>query len=240
MTCGSGRSSTWTPSGRHRGSFWAWWRACLRLRAAPLCPARPPHRTSRAPLFSRAHASSAKNFPFRLNQPTRPCASRPSLPRIVPPRSFAENMLRFRDERGGVVFQCDATREGSEETWSSAEIYAEVSRVAAALRAQGVKAGDRVAGYMPNTPYSIIAALGAIAVGAVWSSWCVDAPGEDEPPVVANPAGAHLRRQAHCHPFSQLARLRREGCPRPLRSDRAHSALYDICLLLQGVRTHQP
>ena len=39
---------------------------------------------------------------------------------------------------------------------------------------QGVGAGDRVAGFIPNMPEAIVAALGAAAVGAVWSSCSPD------------------------------------------------------------------
>ena len=49
-----------------------------------------------------------------------------------------------------------------------------VGRFAAALRASGIRPGDRVAGYLPNLPETIIAALGAAAVGAVWSSCSPD------------------------------------------------------------------
>ena len=39
---------------------------------------------------------------------------------------------------------------------------------------QGIQPGDRVAGYLPNVPEAIVAALGAAAVGAVWSSCSPD------------------------------------------------------------------
>ena len=50
------------------------------------------------------------------------------------------------------------------------ELYRAVGAFAAGLRREGVRPGDRVAGYLPNLPEAIIAALGAAAVGAVWSS----------------------------------------------------------------------
>src|SRR5262249_42487425 len=53
---------------------------------------------------------------------------------------------------------------------SYAELYAEVSRLAQALRAAGDKPGDRVAGYMPNLPRTVIAGLAAGSIGATWSS----------------------------------------------------------------------
>ncbi len=55
-----------------------------------------------------------------------------------------------------------------------AELYHEVSRLAQALRASGVKAGDRVAAYMPNIPGTVIAMLAATSIGAIWSSCSPD------------------------------------------------------------------
>src|SRR5262249_22981848 len=53
-------------------------------------------------------------------------------------------------------------------------LYSGVARFAAALRDFGIRPGDRVAGYMPNMPETIVAALGAAAIGAVWSSCSPD------------------------------------------------------------------
>jgi acetoacetyl-CoA synthetase len=50
------------------------------------------------------------------------------------------------------------------------ELRAEVSRVAQALRAAGVKQGDRVAAFIPNMPEAIVAMLAASSMGAVFSS----------------------------------------------------------------------
>ena len=47
------------------------------------------------------------------------------------------------------------------------ELHDDVARVAAALRAMGIEPGDRVAGFMPNVPETVIAMLGAVSVGAV-------------------------------------------------------------------------
>jgi acetoacetyl-CoA synthetase len=59
-------------------------------------------------------------------------------------------------------------------TMTHGELRAEVARTAAALRATGVAAGDRVAGYLPNMPEAIAAALAAASIGAVWSSCSPD------------------------------------------------------------------
>ena len=57
---------------------------------------------------------------------------------------------------------------------SHADLVATVSRVAGALKAQGVGAGDRVAAYLPNMPEAIVAMLGAASLGAIWSSCSPD------------------------------------------------------------------
>ncbi|MCE9641984.1 MAG: acetoacetate--CoA ligase [Betaproteobacteria bacterium] len=85
--------------------------------------------------------------------------------------NFAENLLRRRDKETAIVFW------GEDKVQSSityAELYHEVSRLAQALRASGVKAGDRVAAYMPNIPGTVIAMLAATSIGAIWSSCSPD------------------------------------------------------------------
>jgi len=85
--------------------------------------------------------------------------------------NFAENLLRRRDRATAIVFW------GEERVKSSityAELYQETSRLAQALRGAGVKAGDRVAGYLPNLPGAVIAMLAATSIGAIWSSCSPD------------------------------------------------------------------
>jgi acetoacetyl-CoA synthetase len=85
--------------------------------------------------------------------------------------NFAENLLRRRDHATAIVFW------GEERVKSSityAELYQETSRLAQALRGAGVKAGDRVAGYLPNLPGAVIAMLAATSIGAIWSSCSPD------------------------------------------------------------------
>jgi len=49
-----------------------------------------------------------------------------------------------------------------------------VAAAAAALRAAGVGIGDRVAGFLPNLPETVVAMLAAASLGAVWSSCSPD------------------------------------------------------------------
>jgi acetoacetyl-CoA synthetase len=85
--------------------------------------------------------------------------------------NFAENLLRRDDDSAAIVFTSEA---GFEWTVTWAELGRDVGRFAAALVAAGVARGDRVAGYLPNLPQTVIAALGSAAVGAVWSSCSPD------------------------------------------------------------------
>ena len=85
--------------------------------------------------------------------------------------NFAENLLRFRDERMAIVYK----GEGREAVHLSyAQLFARVARLAGALRDAGVGPGDRVAAFMPNRPETVIAMLAATSLGAVWSSCSPD------------------------------------------------------------------
>ncbi|MFW5809989.1 MAG: acetoacetate--CoA ligase [Thermodesulfobacteriota bacterium] len=85
--------------------------------------------------------------------------------------NFAQNLLKFRDDRPAIVFHGEdrVTRR-----FSHAELYDEVARVAASLKEMGIQPGDRVVGFMPNMPESIIAMLAAVSLGATWSSCSPD------------------------------------------------------------------
>jgi len=85
--------------------------------------------------------------------------------------NFAENLLRFRDNRTAIIFRGE---DRIRRTLTYAELYAATARVALALRQLGVVSGDRVVGFMPNMPESIIAMLAATSLGAVWSSCSPD------------------------------------------------------------------
>ncbi len=85
--------------------------------------------------------------------------------------NFAENLLRYRDDQTAIVFKSEA---GGTAEISYQELYQAVAKTAAALKAQGVKTGDRVAGYMPNLPETVIAMLAATSIGAIWSSCSPD------------------------------------------------------------------
>jgi acetoacetyl-CoA synthetase len=86
--------------------------------------------------------------------------------------NFAENLLRFSDDRTAIIFRGEAMHESRKLTY--AELHREVAKVAASLREAGVTVGDRVVGFMPNMPETIIAMLAATSLGATWSSCSPD------------------------------------------------------------------
>jgi acetoacetyl-CoA synthetase len=116
--------------------------------------------------------------------------------------NFAENVLRRRDDAPAMVFNGEGQRR---RTLTHAELFDAVSRFTAALRQAGIRAGDRVGGYLPNMPETIIAALGSAAIGAVWSSCSpdfgvqgvLDRFGQIEPRVLVGVDGYFYAGKAH-------------------------------------------
>jgi acetoacetyl-CoA synthetase len=81
--------------------------------------------------------------------------------------NFAENLLRYRDDRAALVFRGE-DHEPVRMTYAA--LYDEVARLAKSMRDCGIVAGDRVAGFMPNMLETVAAMLAATSIGAVWSS----------------------------------------------------------------------
>jgi acetoacetyl-CoA synthetase len=85
--------------------------------------------------------------------------------------NFAENLLRYRDDHVAFIFKGE-DQDSIKITY--AELYNEVAGVAKALKDAGVQVGDRVGGFMPNMPQTVIAMLASTSIGAVWSSCSPD------------------------------------------------------------------
>ncbi|HEY9505048.1 MAG TPA: AMP-binding protein, partial [Gemmatimonadales bacterium] len=68
--------------------------------------------------------------------------------------NFAENLLRFSDDREALVFW---NEQGRQRALTYRELGAEAAAVAAALHRHGIRPGDRVAGFLPNLPETVIA-----------------------------------------------------------------------------------
>lgn len=85
--------------------------------------------------------------------------------------NFAENLLRYRDDQVALIFKGEGQ---NVRKITYADLYREVGQTAVALRRAGVGIGDRVVGFMPNMPETIIAMLAATSIGAIWSSCSPD------------------------------------------------------------------
>ena len=85
--------------------------------------------------------------------------------------NFAENLLRFRDDRLAFIFRGETQKSM---TMTYGELYTTVARLAKSLRELGILPGDRIAGYMPNLIETVVAMLAATSIGAVWSSCATD------------------------------------------------------------------
>ncbi|MFP4471619.1 MAG: acetoacetate--CoA ligase [Bacteroidales bacterium] len=108
--------------------------------------------------------------------------------------NFAENLLQHRGDKTAIIFRGE---NGTERRLSRDDLYLETARIAGGLKKLGVKKGDRVAGFMPNIPETVIAMLATASIGAIWSSsspdfgikGVLDRFSQIEPKVVFSAAG---------------------------------------------------
>ncbi|MGH8583651.1 MAG: acetoacetate--CoA ligase [Gammaproteobacteria bacterium] len=85
--------------------------------------------------------------------------------------NFSENLLRRRDEHPALLA---FDERGPARRLSYGALYAEVAQLSKWLKQTGVQPGDRVAGYLPNIPESVVAMLATASIGAIWSSCSPD------------------------------------------------------------------
>ncbi|MBY0490514.1 MAG: acetoacetate--CoA ligase [Gemmatimonadaceae bacterium] len=85
--------------------------------------------------------------------------------------NFSEHLLRRRDDAPALVAW---NEHGAGQRLTFAELAVQVAQCAAALRALGVSSGDRVVGWMPNLPATVVVMLAAASIGATWSSCSPD------------------------------------------------------------------
>ncbi len=116
--------------------------------------------------------------------------------------NFSENLLRRRDETAALVFWGENQ---IKRTVTHGQLYDSVSRMVQALQALGIQPGDRVAGYLPNMPETIMAMLACSALGAIWSSCSpdfgtagvIDRFGQIEPRVLFSADGYFYNGKVH-------------------------------------------
>ncbi len=110
-------------------------------------------------------------FGLRSTTPYRAVLESPSMPgaRWFPGAriNLAREVLERSRPEGPAIVHRSETRAAGE--LSTAELADAVARCAAALRALGVEKGDRVVGYLPTIPETVVALLATAAIGAVWA-----------------------------------------------------------------------
>ena len=116
--------------------------------------------------------------------------------------NYAENLLRKTGSEAAIVFRSeDAVRR----QLSHDQLRAQVACCAGYLKSVGVEAGDRVVGFMPNMPETVVAMLATASLGAVWSSCSpdfgvqgvLDRFGQIEPKVVFTSDGYFYNGKFH-------------------------------------------
>jgi acetoacetyl-CoA synthetase len=110
--------------------------------------------------------------------------------------NFARHLLKRRDDHIAIVFRGE---NGTRRSLTYAELYQQVAEVQSYLKKMNIRAGDRVAGYLPNSSEAIIAMLATTALGGVWTSCSpdfgingvVDRFGQVEPKLLFTVDGYH-------------------------------------------------
>ena len=85
--------------------------------------------------------------------------------------NYAENLLAHCPDGEAIVFRGE---DKVKRSLTGAELRMKVAGLRAALLAEGIGPGDRVAAVMPNMPETIVATLAVASIGAVWSSCSPD------------------------------------------------------------------
>ncbi len=85
--------------------------------------------------------------------------------------NYAENLLRRQDQAIAITFYNEAKQE-RHLTYS--QLYNQTSQLSQYLQSLGVRIHDRVAGYMPNLPETVVSMLATTSFGAIWSSCSPD------------------------------------------------------------------
>lgn len=84
--------------------------------------------------------------------------------------NYTEHIVRAVRRRGNdVVIKSRSQTNGSSE-WTGTLLLEEIGRIQKGLIRQGITAGDRVAGCLPNIPQTLAAYLATAALGAIWCS----------------------------------------------------------------------
>lgn len=117
--------------------------------------------------------------------------------------NFGEHLLAAGAPDDLAVLTVD--EDGGAEWTTRAELRRQAGALAATLRAAGVRRGDVVAGYLPNTVHAVVAFAATATLGAVWASVgqdyapgaVVDRLGQLNPVVLVTADGYRFGGRAH-------------------------------------------
>lgn len=131
--------------------------------------------------------------------------------------NYVDQVIRMAQFGRPAVIALHEDAEPREVSWS--ELIEQVTVFARTLREQGVEAGDRVIGYLPNIPEAIVAFLATASIGAVWSACgqdysakaALDRLGQLEPTVLVTADGYRFGGKEH-DKRADIAALR-DGLP---------------------------
>jgi acetoacetyl-CoA synthetase len=82
--------------------------------------------------------------------------------------NYAEHIFRKRRADAPAMLYSGEDRNLDERSWN--ELERRVRSLAVWMRQNGIKPGDRIAGYLTNSPEGIIVMLAAASIGAVWAA----------------------------------------------------------------------
>src|SRR6058998_4286237 len=85
--------------------------------------------------------------------------------------NFAENLLRHDDDSSAVVVRKE---NGNRSQLTHSQLRQRVGSLANSLRQIGIRAGDRVVGYLPNIEEALISMLATTSIGGTWASCGAD------------------------------------------------------------------
>lgn len=119
--------------------------------------------------------------------------------------NYVDQVFRHRTPNETAVIEESEPGGPSPRRLSWEELERQVSAVAATLRQNGVQAGDRVIGYLPNITETVVSFLATASLGALWASCgqdysaaaAVDRLGQLEPKVLIAADGYRYAGKSH-------------------------------------------
>lgn len=131
--------------------------------------------------------------------------------------NYVDQVFKHADPTRPAIIDLDERRDAVEVSW--AELRRQTAALAHTLREAGVGPGDRVVGYLPNIPETVIAFLATASVGATWAACgqdysapaAIDRLGQLEPVALITADG--YRFAGKDRPQLDAVRQVREGIP---------------------------